>query len=246
VARVMMQGGIYMGAKRNVQEDALEFTDFEYNWTPPFLAAQRMGGQLEGKDRERMNADFATACSRHRTPMEDPAAPWGWKHSPSVHLLPFLSDLYQELRFIHVMRDVRDFAFRPGGAHAHTVRLGPAVLDGDPTPASGWRGVYTDIPTPLRKAQFWARVHADCADFAEERLGSRYLRVRLEDLCSKPEQLLRDMFDFAEVDTVDPDGIRAEIVTPASIGSWRTRDPAELAPLLEAAGPALERFGYVD
>ena len=54
--------------------------------------------------------------------------------------------------------------------------------------------------TPVRSIAIWTRVNTAAADYGEERLGERYLRVRFEDLCAQPGETVRRIYDFFGLD----------------------------------------------
>jgi hypothetical protein len=254
VARILRRAGRYMGANVNdPQEDALDFEKFDYRWTPPYLASLRNGAPL---DHAEMDAEFAEALEQFLRPRDDAAQAWGWKHSPSIHLLPFLNAHIPDLRFIHVIRDGRDIAVGTSGGRTHTCRLGRAVLDGDPTPVTPetpmWRGRAPAVDggpeaTPFRQIRFWRAVNAAAAEYGESKMSGRYMRIRLEDLCSVPHAHVREILDFAgwtgDREPIVENAV-SEIATPHTIGRWRTAPPDVLREVLRLAGDCLGRFGY--
>jgi hypothetical protein len=84
------------------------------------------------------------------------------------------------------------------------------------------------------------------ADYGERALGPRYLRVRFEDLCLKPEAAAREIFAFVGSDAATAGRAIAEITRPATIGRWQAAgDPVLLEAIHHHAQPALRRFAYV-
>jgi hypothetical protein len=204
-----------------------------------------------------MHEEFMAACERHRDFMDDPNAFWGWKSSPSVHILPFLRELYPGLQFVHVIRDGRDIAFGGRGSRTHTLYLARAILDGDPTPVvhgpSARRAEVKTVlgmpeATPERQILFWNRVNVDCADYAEREMSDSYLRVRLEDLCHSPEATIRRLVGFGG-QAVEADApvawASSEVQTQTTIGRWKQEPPAVVAQLTQGARDGLQRFGYL-
>jgi Sulfotransferase family len=255
VVRILRRTGRYMGVNVNdPQEDALDFAGFDYRWAPRYLAALGAGAPLPHAE---MAVEFEEALERFLRGRDDPAQPWGWKHSPSVHLLPFMDARFPGLRFIHVIRDGRDTAMGTSGGRTHTRRLGRAVLDGDPTPVTPetpmWRGRAAAADggpeaTPLRQIRFWRAVHTAAADYGESNMPRRYLRIRLEDLCSDPHTYVRQIIDFAGAAYPRETAVleaAAEVVTPDTIGRWRHEAPGVLSDVHRLAGDSLRRFGYI-
>ena len=254
VARILRESGVFLGSNTNgVKEDALEFAEFDYRWAPPFLAAGANG--LDPADRDRMRSDHRECVEAHLRDAPPAAPRWGWKHCPSGHLLPFLAEEQPGLQAIHVVRDGRDMAFGDRGGRTHTVRLGKAVLDDDPTPilptGDAWTGTAlardgSPEATPARMASFWRKTNGAIADWGAAAGDSRYLRVRLEDLIAAPETRTTEILSFVGM---APDAAMAvelaeNVATPPSLGRWREADPDELDEVAEILGDLLHRFGY--
>lgn len=104
--------------------------------------------------------------------------------------------------------------------------------------ASGITGLST-----MDSITLWSRVNMAAADYGEERLGSRYLRIRFEDLCTQPGETASRVLSFFELDA-DPQLASSGVSMQASIGRWRREDSRVISSLQEAAGTALTRFGY--
>jgi hypothetical protein len=252
VAALLREAGIYMGANTNgVKEDALEFAEFDYRWSPPYLAASREG--LEPKEIERMRVEHAECVAAHLKSLGTDTTAWGWKHCPSGHLLSFIAQELPELTVIHVIRDGRDTAFGESGGRTHTLRLGGAVLDGDAEPVAPgsmrWKGKSTTADgsaeaTPLRQARFWGLTNGSIADWQTRGEGC-YLRIRLEDLVKEPVQHGSQILDFAGAP--DPNAVEKwarTVSSPASIGRWRRAPVSESTEVQDSIAGELERFGY--
>jgi Sulfotransferase family len=231
-ARVLRHAGIHLGTRLNRAEDALEFRHFGRRWVGRYLESERARA-LSAEETEEMRAELEACVARHRSALDDGAAPWGWKQPRSIHFLPLLRSLYPGLRFLHVLRDGRDVAF---GKPNPVVWVGDYVLGPD----------RVEEPIPLRMMRLWAAANSRAADYGERHLGAAYAAVKLEELCAEPqatvERLLR--FTLPDRSVRVSDEMLAEVQTPRTIGRWRKRD-AELVARIEAAGvDALERFGY--
>lgn len=227
VAAIVMELRWFLGSDLNRANDSLTVADFDYRWTPPFVNGRA--------DPRAMRKDF----DRTVLPRLLPGGRWGWKHNPSAHLLPFYTERFPGLRFLHVIRDGRDSVASQAGALVHARRLGRALLDGDPTPMDPkWDGEHIDA---RRVAGVWAGTHRVAADFGERHLGDRYLRVRLEDLVSRPKAEVGRIARFlGSADVLRP--ATALVTRPASMG----RGQGATTDVVEEMRDGLERFGYLD
>jgi len=215
VARIVQQGGMFVGSDLNRSLDALDFAAFFDRWVGRELAP---GAAAELR---------ALVARQHE---EADGRPWGWKEPRSVYLLPFLAAELPGLRFLHVVRDGRDMAFSENQTQLR--KHGDAVLGA------------SDEPDELRSIALWREVNLQAADFGERELGDRYLRLRFEDLCAEPGARVAEVLAFFGLEG-DAERIAAdEVRAPESIGRWREADPETVRALEERAGDALRRFGY--
>jgi len=226
IARIAHHAGIFMGTNRNVSEDAMEFVEFYDRWINRFVL-----DALDGDERAAMTQELCECVTRHRVGLAPADAPWGWKEPRSIYLLPFFHSCFPGLRFIHVVRDGRDMAF---SSNQNQLRKhGSAVL-----------GTSKDAkPQPVRTALLWQAINLAAADYGERRLGSRYLRVRFEDLCASPSSVAARICEW--VGATPSAAARTEVTPPASIGRWRSPAyHAVIGAVVRCARPALTRFGY--
>ena len=163
---------------------------------------------------------------------------WGDKTPRYVEHIPFISELFPQARFVHLVRDGRDVAL----SYAK-VPFGPKTV--------------------AKAAALWAlRV---CLGVSEgRRLGSdRYKEIRYEDLVDAPEQTTRSLCEFLGIrfdqDMMEytekaPEFVfdKAKTYNPKvlekpskSSRSWATEMPPSHGEAFEAvAGDVLDLFGY--
>jgi len=236
VARIAKLAGYNLGTNLNSSGDALEFYSFHDKWVDPFFFAQCRGGTLTTWQSTQMKEDFYAALARHiPEPERRGTTRWGWKAPRSIYLLPFLYAQFEQLKFIHILRDARDMALSQNQNQLR--KHGRAVLQ--------WRNrLFRSMPE--RSALVWEKVNLRAADFAESNLRENYLRVRFEDLCAKPLETTVQVLNFLQA-AVDPEPIsRAEISPPESLGRWRKYSQGIISKVEARAATSLRRFGYLD
>lgn len=163
---------------------------------------------------------------------------WGDKTPRYVEHIPFLSKLWPNAKFIHLIRDGRNVALS-----------------------------YADVPfgpkNVAQAARLWAqRVAKGCRDGRSLEPG-RYIEIRYEDLVEDAAGEAKDLCEFLELE-FDPgmldytERARDAVLTRASqfnphlkekpiskTRSWETEMPAEHAEVFEAvAGAVLDELGY--
>jgi len=229
LARITRAGGLFIGARLNDYEDALDFGAYSDRWINPFVSAN---GSLPDAERQEMTSELATIVERHCADLPADALGWGWKEPRSIYLVPFLRAQMPTLRFLHFVRDGRDMAFSDN--QFQLKKHGSAALES----RISWR-------RPVRSIALWSRVNQMAADFGERELGPDYLRVRFEDLCAEPRAAVERIYTFfGLVGYVD--AAASEVQPPQTLGRWRERPSRLVARLEREAQPALRRFGYLD
>lgn len=230
VARIVREGGMFTGAHLNAYEDALPFGEYSDRWINDFV---RAGGQPAPQELlARMRDDLDSLVRSHLGDLPPSARVWGWKEPRSIYLVPFYDAAMPSLRFLHFLRDGRDMAFSEN--QNQLVKHGEALLGED----------LRKEKTPVRSIAVWSRVNSAAADYGEQELGERYLRVRFEDLCAQPQESVRRIFDFFELDG-DAEAAAAAVRPPDTLGRWALRRKGIVDALHRTAEPALARFGYL-
>ena len=220
LARIVLRGGMFIGADRNRSEDALDFAAFSDRWVDEAVAGGRPG---------EMTAELRALVARQWAGRPGDR-PWGWKEPRSLYLLPLLDEELAGLRFLHLVRDGRDMAYSDNQVQLR--KHGTAVLG------------EGDEPAPLRSIALWSEVNLSAADYGEGELGPRYLRIRFEDLCAEPSAVTEQVLGFFGLDGDAELIARDEVRPPSSLGRWRDEDPAAVAELEARGAEALRRFGY--
>jgi Sulfotransferase family len=231
VGRIVRAGGMYIGTNLNDYQDALDLGGYSDRWIDEFVRDGGLGG-LSDEVRAEMVDDLAAVLQTHRRDRPSDARAWGWKEPRSIYLLPFFDAVMPEVRFLHWLRDGRDMAFSEN--QQQLKKHGDTVLSGDD--AKGKQ--------PLRSIRLWSKVNTTAADFGEQHMPGRYLRIRFEDLCAQPAETVARIYEFFGLEG-DVEQAAAEVRPPDSLGRWQKQRRKTVDQLHELASPALERFGYL-
>jgi len=225
--RIAGHAGVFMGGDLDRQEDSRPVSGFYGEFASEYLAAN---GDLGHEREQQLSRRLAKCLDQHLEGLPGADCPWGVKNPRSMLMLPLWHRSFPRMRFLHVIRDGRDMAY---SGNANQIRRhGRAVLGAD-----------FDRPAPERAILWWAHVNGLAADYGEAELEDRYSRIRLEDLCARPKRTIRSLYAFLDLTGPTKEAV-AEVEAPPTLGRWRERPPAEVAPLTELAGSALKRFGY--
>ncbi len=181
-----------------------------------------------------------------------------WAEKTPDHSLeiPFLSELFPEACFLHLVRDGRDVA------------CSTAILSDERKAISEWhsQNLLLDdtqiVPNTVQNAALRWKLWTGRVEKALE--GKRYLCLRYEDLVLSPEREVRRMMDVLgekfepamldyhrfEHDCPDwewgtRDVKRARSLTDRSVGRWKEQlSPEVVLEMEETIGEALQRYQY--
>jgi Sulfotransferase family len=227
-ARLARLGGLFIGTKLNSSEDAIDFGEYSDCWINAFILRDQ---HPRDAVTDAMADDLRSLLVTHVAD-RPPSVPWGWKEPRSIFLLPFFAAVLPPLRFLHVVRDGRDIAFSENQNQPR--KHGRAFLGES----------ARNLPPPLRAMALWTRLNLAAADYGENKLGDRYLRVRLEDLCREPDQTTAQVLEFFGLDGDATSLAATEVSPPGGLGRWRGEERDLVSELGRIGGEALARFGY--
>lgn len=228
-AKICIDVGIYMGAKLNESLDSLSFYDFYNFW----INKSWNRNQFDNDQTAQRDKDFRQCVADHRAAIPHTNARWGWKGPRSMFLVELFYKHYPGLKFIHVVRDGRDMAYseNQNQLHAH----GQVLL--------GMQ--FGNLRKPYCSILLWNVINRSVAKFGESVMGDRYLRIRFEDICTKPVLTGRLLIDFLGCHDADVRALTHSVRVPVSIGRWRLQPQEEIEKLEELGGISLKYFGYI-
>ena len=219
VVQMLRALGVDMGNDCNPAGDAMPFVPLYDRFNNLFLSG-RLG-------RSAFVDQLLQCFAQHHAGMPQ-QAPWGWKNPRSIYLLPLLDRVIPGLRYVHVVRD--GLAMSSSANQAQLAKHGDTVL-----PPS-----MRDLPDSTRSLLLWAIVNSAAADYGQT-MGSRYLRVRYEDMCEDPAGATRRLACALHLPL-------APALAPVPVYAPRRRT-TEVLPAAGTAAHALataglQRFGY--
>jgi hypothetical protein len=239
VQRVLADAGLYMGLASDLNHagDAMNFEPFLDRYINPILEhTRRLDYRLEDLPVamvHEIRSEFAGVLSRHLMTRPAGVRNWGWKNPRSMYLLPLIQTQFPRFKFIHVVRDGRDMAVS-GNQNQYMKHYAAAFgedLPGDDNAFASFR--------------LWCKVNGDVAGYGRDVLGSRYLRVRLEDYVEKPAVEIARILTFVGIKGKDSSDLAAVVQRPDSLGRWRRElAPDKAADMQAVSDGILDLFGY--
>lgn len=183
---------------------------------------------------------FQRAMAGHLRRRGVPVVPlrWGWKFPESYLTGPVIAQTFPGARFIHLVRDGRDLAFKRHLTDIADHRLARRILA---------REGATTAPHHLQAAKSWAFQVERFVEFAASLPDDRLLTIRYEELVIDPLGSVVRIADFLGVESTTAATRYASMeVSARDVASHRRYDAEQLRAVEEAIGPTLRRFGYLE
>jgi hypothetical protein len=239
LAWALQRLGIALGATDDKQTGDIQ--DRRFTRRIKRIAIARLHGATDDRATDaqaRALLRKAAPCKRWiaaHPPDHDPQR-WGWKFPETCLIAPVVERAFPDARYIHLIRDGRDIAFKDH-------------LTDDPHRALGRRlltaaGALHD-PTHLRAAKSWAFQERALAEFLRTIPQERRCRVRFEDLVAEPAPTVERCAEFLNLPMTDAcREYLADKINPSKIAQHRHEDPALVAQVEAAIADELSRNGY--
>jgi hypothetical protein len=158
--------------------------------------------------------------------------PWGFKNPRTMLILPFLHEMFPDMKFVHVVRDGRDISL--GNEFASRNRYRTAFLTQNEMCLSAEEAMIL----------FWGRSNQRSMEYGRQHMPGRYLQMRWEELCADPVRKTAELLEFASCPVADAGRIARIVRKPSSIGRWMSF-PERVRRNVHSRGARwLSMFGY--
>lgn len=235
VASYLQKLGYFLGEDLNEANDNLWFallftrpeildtTDSEFCELAETFAAGMTGSKpFNRRQRELVNSLAASDRLQHQASWlqeraktllaekspKHPATLWGWK-APNTHIiLDRLINIFDGIKYIHVMRNGLDMAF---SSNQNQLKIWGKHFFGEDCEI-----------TPLNSLKYWCLTHKRVQAIGQK-LGNDFLLLNFDEFCQSPDQGVRELTEFLDM-KVDPAEISAltELVNvPDTIGRYK-------------------------
>ena len=179
---------------------------------------------------------FQRAVYRYYAGLGKPAGLWGWKFPETYLIGPSVAAACPRARFIHILRDGRDIAFKQHLTDNPAKKLGRAVLK---------KTNGLERRRHLQAALSWAFQVDHFEKFRESLPTNRVFNLTFEQLCQRPEKVVTELCGFLKVSMTEScRHYIAEEINSGKVAQYRESDPRLVKEVEAEIGPTLTRYGY--
>ena len=230
-AHLGMQLGVSEGLATGDADDRA-FTD-----SVKELGVRVLGATHPSELRARDLRAFQRAVRGYYERLGSPRGLWGWKFPETYLVAPLVARTFPRARYLHLVRDGRDIAFKEHLTDNPRRKLGRQILA---------RRDALDLPRFLQAAHSWS-YQVDAFDaFRRTIAPEQVLDLRFEELCQKPEATVERLCRFLEIPFTEAcRSYLRDHVDPGKVAQYREHDPDEIRQVERAIGNTLQRYGYL-
>ena len=180
---------------------------------------------------------FQRAVFNYYTGLGKPAGLWGWKFPETYLIGPCIAAACPKARYIHMVRDGRDVAFKQHLTDNPAKKLGRAVLQKKDALAQ---------PHHIQAALSWA-FQVDHFDAFRATLPvDQVFNLTFEQLCGRPAEMVVDLCRFLDVPMTDAcRRYISEEINAGKVAQYRESDPRLVREVEAQIAPTLKRYGYL-
>ena len=180
---------------------------------------------------------FRRAVYRFYQGLGQPSGMWGWKFPETYLIGPCVATVFPEARYLHLVRDGRDLAFKAHLTDNPRRRLGRAVLKS----VGALRR-----PRHLQAALSWAYQVDQFDAFRPCLAPEQVLDLTFEQICANPGDAAARICAFLGVPMTEAcRRYLDEDIDPGKISQHRELDPVLVREVEAEIAPSLRRYGYL-
>ena len=237
--RVLAWMCVHLGVKLGTSSPHVEGDPDDVTFTNKIkaLAAHNLDVTSPAHVREHALRRFKAAVSKYYAGLGNPSGMWGWKFPETYLIAPYVARTFPRARYLHLVRDGRDIAFKSHLTDNPRHRVGKAVL-------SACHAL--ELPDHLRAAASWAYQVDRFDAFRDHLPASSVLDMRFEDLCTSPAESAERLSAFLGAPMTDAcrEYVASGIDT-LKVAQYREQDPRLVDEVEGRIGATLRRYRYL-
>lgn len=180
---------------------------------------------------------FQNAVAGYYARLHHPSTLWGWKFPETYLIAPYIAEIFPQARYIHLVRDGRDIAFKRHLTDDPKRKLGRKIL------AS--QNALT-LPHHLQAAISWEFQVNNFDHFRKTIATEQILDVTFENICLHPDETVARLCDFLNVPfTQSCQTYLKEQIDPQKVGQYKENDPQLVQEVETQIADTLQRYQYL-
>jgi hypothetical protein len=179
---------------------------------------------------------FQRAVYGFYTGLGSPTAEWGWKFPETYLIGPCVAAVFPKARYLHLIRDGRDVAFKYHPTDEPKNKLGKAILK---------MNNAMGLPHHLQAAISWEFQVNHFEAFSARLPKQQIFALTFNELCQQPLETASRLCKFLNLPMTEAcRRYLNEDIDQAKISQYRQSDPQQVREIEERVGPILLKYGF--
>lgn len=237
--RVLAWMCVHLGVKLGTSGPHIEGDPDDVTFTNKIKALAARNLDVTSPDRVREGAlrRFMSAVTAYYRGLGRPTGMWGWKFPETYLIAPYVARTFPNAKYLHLVRDGRDLAFKSHLTDNPRHRVGRAVVSA--CDALG-------LPDHLRAAASWAYQVDRFDAFRAQLPASNVMDIRFEDLCTNPRPIAERLSAFLGVPMTEACRAYAETgIDTLKVAQYQDADPRLVDEVEQRIAATLRRYRYL-
>ncbi len=226
--------GVNVGATGELKTG--DTTDLKFTRTIKKVATHDIDCNFTNERKSWLQNRFDRAVSKYYQGL-DSREVWGWKFPETYLIGPYVRDTFPKARYIHLLRDGRDLAFKKHLTDDPNRKLGKVLLS--------HLGAM-DKPHHIQAALSWEYQVNAWAAFAETLPEGSVIDFRFEDILRTPRESVAQLTEFLGLEMTEAcDEFLTNELDTSKARQHRENDPKQVSEVIDVIGDSLKAYGYI-
>lgn len=235
VTLLLQQAGVFMGENLNESLDCIDMFRMLEKHVPAIISKTQSvkykPEDIPATTRKRILADFKKVTMKIEKQGQGNKL-WGWKNPRNIYVLPLITILHPELKFIHVIRDGRDMAYSAN--QNQTIKHYSMLFKERQEPKQ----------LAERSIRLWNKVNTEANEWATKNMKNNYFLLHFEDLCEDAERTIHELFKWLKIKAPIKPFLKL-VKDPKTLKRYLDMPRKEQENLERHAKEGLIKFGYM-
>jgi hypothetical protein len=235
--RVLSFACMHLGIQLGTSAATGDADDRTFTRTIKKIASRNLGSGAPHHVEEKDLIRFQNAVRKYYETIGSPQSLWGWKFPETYLIGDCIARTFPRARYIHLVRDGRDLAFKNHLTDDPNRTLGKKLLT---------HIGAMDLPHHLQAAMSWAFQVDRFDDFRQTLDADQILDMRFEDICREPMAAMQDVCRFLNIPmTQQCESFMTKQLDLGKIAQYKSEDHAKIREIEERISSTLKRYHYL-
>ncbi len=235
--RVLSFACMHLGIQLGTSAATGDADDRTFTRTIKKIAVRNLASGAPDQIREQDLIRFQNAVYKYYKKIGSPRTLWGWKFPETYLIGDCIARTFPRARYIHLVRDGRDLAFKQH-------------LTDDPNRALGKRLLThldaMNLPHHLQAAMSWAYQVDRFDNFRTTLNADQVLDMKFEDICREPMAAMQSVCTFLKIPmTKSCENYITKHLDLGKIAQYKNEDPEKITAIENAISSTLKRYHYL-